>query len=64
MSSWVENRINELKVELQKANDAILQHQSEITHLQQTALRIAGAITVLEEQMQAEVVETETNMKK
>jgi len=52
--SWAENRINELKAELQRANDAILQHQSEITRLQQTALRIAGAVTVLEEQIQYE----------
>jgi|GEM_PF-2096977 len=60
--SWAENRINELKIELQRANDAISQHQSELTRLQQTALRIAGAITVLEEQMQAETAETETNV--
>jgi len=61
--TWAENRINELKIELQKANDAISQHQSETARLQQTALRIVGAITVLEEQMQAESVEVESNAK-
>jgi len=60
--SWAENRINELKIELQRANDAISQHQSELTRLRETALRISGAITVLEEQMQVEAVEmTEKN---
>jgi len=50
-TQWVENRIDELKTELQRASDVILQHQSELTRLRETALRISGAITVLDEQV-------------
>ena len=56
---WSENRINELKIELQKANEAISQHQSEVSRLKETALRIVGAITVLEEQIQSETANRE-----
>jgi predicted nucleic acid-binding Zn-ribbon protein len=52
--NWAENRINELKTELMRTNNAISHHESEVSHLEETVLRIAGAIAVLEEQMQAE----------
>jgi chromosome segregation ATPase len=53
----LEKRLTELKTELEKGQQLFQQKQQELTVLQQTILRIQGAIQVCEEMLkEAEVI--------
>ena len=53
MKSWIETRLAELKQEREAGQQMLAELRARQTNIEQTLLRIDGAIEVLEEQVRA-----------
>jgi ABC-type transporter Mla subunit MlaD len=58
MRDQLEQRLQQLKGELQAGQSMLAELEQKRTHLEQTLLRISGAVQVLEELLAAEKVAT------
>jgi len=56
-TNWIENRLVELRTELNNVNNRIVETQRELDRSQSVRLQIIGAITVLDEQIKADAAD-------